>query len=102
MDEPDFEVQFRGFFFFHMLNHSTKPNSAFTTKKADILIAIYLTFLPESRFRTQLGRVYTQNLGFFSMTFPGFPPLFPESLAALGFLPSQKAWAALGFLQKTC
>lgn len=80
MDKPNFEVQFRGFFFFHMLNHSTKPNPAFTTKKADILIAIYLTFLPESQFRTQVGRVYTQNLGFFSMTFPGFP------------LSSQKAW----------
>lgn len=87
MDEPDSEVQFRDFFFCHMLSQSTKPDPAFTVKKAEILITIYLIFLPESRFRTQVGRVYTQKLGFFSMTFLEFSPLSPESLVALGFFP---------------
>ena len=48
VDEPDSEVQFRDFFFCHMLSQSTKPNPAFTVKKAKILIIIYLTFVPES------------------------------------------------------
>ena len=70
-----------------MLSHSAKPDPAFTMKKADILIAIYLTFLPESRFQTQVGRVYTQNLGFFSMTFLGFSPSLPRKPGCPGLLP---------------